>query len=83
MHSWMHSEESEKRYEAGNVWCQSRFERPTFPLGGAKFSGVYKGPPEKGLHQRVGELLGAGQGIRATARHTGFSTTTALKSAMK
>ncbi len=58
---------------------QGRFERPTFPLGGAKFSDVYKGQPEKGLHQRVGGLLGAGQGIRAT----GFSTTTALKSAMK
>lgn len=62
---------------------QRRFERLTFPLGGAKFSGVYKGPPEKGLHQRVGELLGDGQGIWATARHAGFSTTTALKSAMK
>ena len=62
---------------------QGRFELPTFPLGGAKFSGVYNGPPEKGLHQRVSELLGAGQGIRATARYAGFSTTTALKSAMK
>jgi len=57
---------------------QGLFERPTFPLGGAKFSGVYKGP-----HRRVGELFGAGQGIRATARHAGFSATTAIKSAMK
>ena len=62
---------------------QGRFERPTFPLGGAKLSGFCKDPPEKGLHQRVVRLLGAGQGIRATARHTGFSTTPALKSAMK
>ena len=58
---------------------QGRFERPTFPLGGEKLSGAHKGPPEKGLHQRVGELLDAGLGIRAIVRHAGCSTTTVLK----
>lgn len=58
---------------------QGRFELPTFPLGGAKLFGAYNGRPEKGLHQRVGELLGAGLGIRATARHAGCGTTTVLK----
>jgi len=31
------------------------------------------------LHKRVTELLGAGLGIRATARHANCSTTTALR----
>lgn len=32
-----------------------------------------------GLHARVRELLGAGLGIRTTARHAGCSSTTVLK----
>lgn len=49
---------------------QGRFERPTFPLGGVKFFGAYKGRFGKGLHQRVRKLLGAGLGNRAIAQHT-------------
>jgi hypothetical protein len=45
------------------------------PLRRGKTSVPTKGRPEKGLHQRVGELLGVG----LTARHAGCSTTTGLK----
>ena len=54
---------------------QGRFELQTFPLRRGKTSVPTKGRPEKGLHQRVGELLGVG----LTARHAGRSTTTGLK----
>lgn len=59
---------------------EQRRERQVQGIQRAKASGAYKGrPADKGLHQRVGELLGAGLGIRATARHAGCSTTTVLK----
>ena len=59
---------------------EQRRERQAQGIQRAKASGAYKGrPADKGLHQRVGELLGAGLGIRATARHAGCSTTTVLK----
>lgn len=59
---------------------EQRRERQAQGIQRAKASGAYKGrPADKDLHQRVGELLGAGLGIRATARHAGCSTTTVLK----
>ncbi|MBY8941093.1 recombinase family protein [Pseudomonas tolaasii] len=59
---------------------EQRRERQAHGIQRAKASGAYKGrPADNGLHQRVGELLGAGLGIRATARHAGCSTTTVLK----
>ena len=46
----------------------------------AKAEGAYKGRQiDEGLHKRVRELLDAGIGIRATARHANCSTTTVLK----
>jgi DNA invertase Pin-like site-specific DNA recombinase len=46
----------------------------------AKAQGKYQGRPvDEDLHARVSELLAAGLGIRATARHAGCSTTTVLK----
>lgn len=46
----------------------------------AKAEGKYQGRPvDEDLHQRVRELLAAGLGIRATAKHAGCSTTTVLK----
>lgn len=46
----------------------------------AKAQGKYQGRPvDADLHKRVRELLNAGLGIRATARHAGCSTTTVLK----
>lgn len=46
----------------------------------AKVLGKYQGRPvDVDLHARVGELLAAGMGIRATARHANCSTTTVLK----
>lgn len=59
---------------------EQRRERQAQGIQRAKASGAYKGrPADRGLHQRVGELLGAGLGIRATARHAGCSATTVLK----
>ncbi|PHN43496.1 recombinase family protein, partial [Pseudomonas amygdali] len=46
----------------------------------AKASGVYKGRPvDAELRNRVRELLAAGLGIRAVARHAACSTTTVMK----
>lgn len=46
----------------------------------AKGKGKYQGRPvDADLHKRVKELLGAGLGIRATARHADCSTTTVLR----
>lgn len=57
-----------------------RRERQAQGIAKAKAEGAYKGRPvDADLHQRVRELLGAGLGIRATARHAGCSTTTVLK----
>ncbi|EPM92112.1 putative resolvase, partial [Pseudomonas syringae pv. actinidiae ICMP 19070] len=43
-------------------------------------SGVYKGRPvDAELRNRVRELLAAGLGIRAVARHAACSTTTVMK----
>ncbi|GAB1619156.1 recombinase family protein [Pseudomonas sp. NGC7] len=59
---------------------EQRRERQAQGILRAKASGAYKGrPADKNLHQRIGELLGAGLGIRATARHADCSTTTVLK----
>ncbi|MDU7997491.1 resolvase, partial [Pseudomonas syringae pv. actinidiae] len=46
----------------------------------ARASGVYKGRPvDAELRNRVRELLAAGLGIRAVARHAACSTTTVMK----
>ena len=46
----------------------------------AKPAGVYKGrPKDQSLRTRVRELLNAGLGIRAIARHASCSTTTEMK----
>ncbi len=46
----------------------------------AKAAGKYQGRPvDADLHRRVKELLNAGLGIRATARHAACSTTTVLR----
>ncbi|WP_339546924.1 recombinase family protein [Pseudomonas sp. RA_35y_Pfl2_P32] len=46
----------------------------------AKPAGKYLGRPvDEKLHKRVKELLDAGLGIRATARHANCSTTTVLR----
>lgn len=46
----------------------------------AKAAGKHQGRPvDEELHKRVKELLRAGLGIRATARHANFSTTTILR----
>ena len=46
----------------------------------AKAAGKYQGRPvDADLHKRVKELLKAGLGIRATARHADCSTTTVLR----
>ncbi len=59
---------------------EQRRERQAQGIAKAKAEGAYKGRPvDADLHQRVRELLGAGLGIRATARHAGCSTTTVLK----
>jgi DNA invertase Pin-like site-specific DNA recombinase len=45
-----------------------------------KAAGKYQGRPiDEDLHKRFTELLGAGLGIRATARHANCSTTTFLR----
>lgn len=59
---------------------EQRRERQAQGIEKAKAEGRYKGRPvDEDLHKRVRELLGAGLGIRATARHAGCSTTTVLK----
>lgn len=59
---------------------EQRRERQAQGIERAKAEGRYKGRPvDEDLHKRVRELLGAGLGIRATARHAGCSTTTVLK----
>lgn len=59
---------------------EQRRERQAQGIKKAKEEGRYKGRPvDEDLHKRVRELLAAGLGIRATARHAGCSTTTVLK----
>ena len=59
---------------------EQRRERQAQGIEKAKAQGRYKGRPvDEDLHKRVRELLDAGLGIRATARHAGCSTTTVLK----
>lgn len=59
---------------------EQRRERQAQGIEKAKAEGAYKGRPvDTDLHRRVRELLVAGLGIRATARHAGCSTTTVLK----
>ena len=59
---------------------QQRRERQAQGIAKAKSAGVYKGKPiDEGLHKRVRELLQAGLGIRATARHAACSTTTVMR----
>lgn len=59
---------------------EQRRERQAQGIEKAKAEGRYKGRPvDADLHKRVRELLAAGLGIRATARHAGCSTTTVLK----
>ena len=59
---------------------EQRRERQAQGIEKAKAEGAYKGRQiDVDLHKRVSELLGAGLGIRATARHASCSTTTVLK----
>lgn len=59
---------------------EDRRRRQAQGIEKAKAEGRYKGRPvDEDLHKRVRELLEAGLGIRATARHAGCSTTTVLK----
>lgn len=59
---------------------EQRRERQAQGIEKAKASGKYQGRQvDEDLHKRVRELLAAGLGIRATARHAGCSTTTVLK----
>lgn len=59
---------------------EQRRARQAQGIAKAKAEGAYKGRPADGdLHKRVQELLDAGLGIRATARHANCSTTTVLK----
>lgn len=59
---------------------EQRRERQAQGIEKAKADGRYKGRPvDEDLHKRVKELLGAGFGIRAAARHAQCSTTTVLK----
>jgi DNA invertase Pin-like site-specific DNA recombinase len=59
---------------------EQRRERQAQGIEKAKAEGRYKGRPvDADLHKRVRELLKAGIGVRATARHAGCSTTTVLK----
>lgn len=59
---------------------EQRRERQAQGIAKARADGLYKGRPiDEDLHCRVRELLGAGMGIRATARHAQCSTTTVLK----
>lgn len=59
---------------------EQRRERQAQGIQKAKAEGKYQGRPvDEELHKRVKELLGAGLGIRATARHANCSTTTVLR----
>ena len=59
---------------------EQRRERQAQGIEKAKAEGRYKGRQvDADLHKRVRELLAAGLGVRATARHAGCSTTTVLK----
>lgn len=59
---------------------EQRRERQAQGIQKAKAAGKYQGRQvDQGLHTRVRELLAAGLGIRATARHANCSTTTVLK----
>lgn len=59
---------------------EQRRERQAQGIEKAKSAGKYLGRPiDEDLHKRVKELLKAGLGIRATARHAGCSTTTVLR----
>ena len=59
---------------------EQRRERQAQGIEKAKAAGKYQGRPvNEDLHKRVTELLGAGLGIRATARHVNCSTTTVLR----
>lgn len=59
---------------------QQRRLRQAQGIAKARATGVYKGRPvDEGLHRRVRELLQAGLGIRAIARHAACSTTTVMK----
>lgn len=59
---------------------EQRRERQAQGIRKAKAAGKYQGRPiDKDLHKRVKELLAAGLGVRAAARHASCSTTTVLK----
>ena len=59
---------------------QQRRLRQAQGIAKARATGLYKGRPiDEGLHKRVRELLHAGLGIRAIARHAACSTTTVMK----
>lgn len=59
---------------------EQRRERQAQGIQKAKAAGKYQGRPvDKALHERIKELLEAGLGIRATARHANCSTTTVLR----
>ncbi|MEU7769520.1 recombinase family protein [Nocardia sp. NPDC049190] len=59
---------------------EQRRERQAQGIEKAKAEGRYQGRPvDADLHKRVKELLRAGLGVRATARHASCSTTTVLK----
>lgn len=59
---------------------EQRRERQAQGIQKAKAAGKYQGRPvDEELHKRIKELLGAGLGIRATARHANCSTTTVLR----
>lgn len=59
---------------------QQRRLRQAQGIAKAKPTGVYKGrPADQELRKRVRELLTAGLGIRAIARHANCSTTTVMK----
>ncbi|MGA4454534.1 recombinase family protein [Pseudomonas fortuita] len=59
---------------------EQRRERQAQGIQKAKAAGKYQGRPvDEELHKRVKELLGAGLGVRATARHAACSTTTVLR----
>jgi len=59
---------------------EQRRERQAQGIQKAKAAGRYQGRPvDTDLHTRVKELLAAGLGIRAAARHAQCSTTTVLR----
>ena len=59
---------------------EQRRERQAKGIEKAKAAGKYQGSPlDADLHKRVKELLSAGIGIRATARHANCSTTPVLR----